>query len=209
MDSFFPFLKEIQKEVIAIEDLVLANKTLVSMSSNAVTETVPPPPQPCPSLPGTEEKQVSIPLDEKFPTVSTNQTRFSLPPVTFPLVLRRIKRTIVRRWKKFSTSSEHDRPAPNLHNTLARRIARTRKLVTSLARLLSTKSEVIARIQKRFIASSSSKLGNGPRLNEDADLAIYMGDIQGMCRYRTACPAVLNMQLFRSYFDTAGFTRAL
>jgi len=184
VDSFFPFLKEIHKEAIAIEDLVLANKTLVSSSSTAVTETVPPPFQPRPSLPGTEEKQVSIPLDEKPLTAGLpmTQTRFSLPPVTFPLVLRRIKRSIARRWKKLSTSSEHDSLVPKLHNTLARRIARTRKLVTTLARLLSTKSEVIAQIQKRLITFSSSKLGNGSRSNEDADLAIYMGDIQGVYR---------------------------
>ena len=208
MDSFFPFLKEIQKEVIAIEDLVLANKTLTSSHSTTDTETLPS--EPHPSLPGTEETQVSMSLDEKFASASLpmTQTRFSLPPVTFPLVLRRIKRTIVRRWKKLSTSSEHDRPAPKPHSTLARRIARTTKLLTSLTRLLSTKSEVVARIQKRFIASSSSKLGNGPRSNEDADLAIYMGDIQGMCSCRTACPAV-TYGLSRPYFDTAGFTRAL
>ena len=168
---------------MAIEDLVLANETLVSSSPITVTKAVPPPPSQHHSLPGTEEKQLSISLDEKFLTASlpTTQMRFSLPPVTFPLALRRVKRAIVKRWKKLSTSSEHDRPPPQLHKTLARRIARTSKLVTSLTRLLSTKSEIVAQIQKRLIASSSSELGNGHRLNGDADLVVYMGDIQGMC----------------------------
>jgi magnesium transporter len=116
VDSFFPFLKEIQKEVIAIEDLVLANKILVSLPSSTITETVPPPP----FQPGTEEKQVSISMGEKIPTapVPMTRTRFSLPPVTFPLVLRRIKQTIARRWKKLFTSSEHDRSAPKPQNLL-------------------------------------------------------------------------------------------
>jgi Mg2+ and Co2+ transporter CorA len=51
-------------------------------------------------------------------------------------------------------------------------MARTRRLVTSLGRLLSTKAEVIAQIRKRLAS------GTKP---EDAEVAMYMGDVQGQC----------------------------
>lgn len=59
-----------------------------------------------------------------------------------------------------------------------RRMARTRRLVTSLTRLLATKSEVVAQIQKRLLTSGRSGLGNGAGKDDDIEVAIYMGDVQ-------------------------------
>ncbi|KNZ77430.1 Putative metal ion transporter C17A12.14 [Termitomyces sp. J132] len=53
-----------------------------------------------------------------------------------------------------------------------RRMARTRRLITSLTRLLATKSEVVAQIRKRLLTV------NGTRRDDNLDVAIYMGDVQ-------------------------------
>jgi len=50
--------------------------------------------------------------------------------------------------------------------------------VTSLTRLLATNSEVVAQIRKRLLTSSYATLPNGNKLDDDLDVAIYMGDVQ-------------------------------
>jgi len=59
-----------------------------------------------------------------------------------------------------------------------RRMARTRRLVTSLTRLLATKSEVVAQIRKRLLTSGHPGLGNGAGKDDDIEVAIHMGDVQ-------------------------------
>jgi magnesium transporter len=53
------------------------------------------------------------------------------------------------------------------------RMARTRHLATSVARVLATKPEVVAGIRKRLLVS------DGPDASDDAEVAIYFGDVQG------------------------------
>jgi magnesium transporter len=77
---------------------------------------------------------------------------------------------LVQRLLLFTSMSKHTQAIPNPANMPLRRMARTRRLVTSLGRLLSTKAEVIAQIRKRLAS------GTKP---EDAEVAMYMGDIQG------------------------------
>ena len=61
-------------------------------------------------------------------------------------------------------------------------MSRTRRLATSVARLLATKPEVIAGIRKRLLSS------DGPDVNDDVEVAIYFGDIQGeVAKYRSVC----------------------
>ncbi|KAF9237322.1 hypothetical protein BU15DRAFT_48851 [Melanogaster broomeanus] len=60
--------------------------------------------------------------------------------------------------------------------TTLRRMARTRRLVTSLCRLLASKSEVISQIQKRCLISSG-RFGHDIH-TDDVDIAMYMGDVQ-------------------------------
>jgi magnesium transporter len=55
-------------------------------------------------------------------------------------------------------------------------MARARRLVTSLTRLLATKSEVISQIRKRFLIGGRQKAS--PQGNDDLEIAIYMGDVQ-------------------------------
>ncbi len=52
-------------------------------------------------------------------------------------------------------------------------MARTRHLATSVARVLATKPEVVARIRKRLLAS------DGPDTSDDGEVATYIGDVQG------------------------------
>ena len=55
------------------------------------------------------------------------------------------------------------------------RMTRTRRLVTTLGRLLAAKSEVIAQLQKRLIHSAGTDLDWG---GTSADIAAYFGDVQ-------------------------------
>lgn len=50
--------------------------------------------------------------------------------------------------------------------------------MTSLTRLLATKSEVVTQIKKRLLTSSHATLPNGTKSDDDLDVAIYMGDVQ-------------------------------
>jgi len=52
------------------------------------------------------------------------------------------------------------------------RMARTRRLATSVVRVLATKPEVVAGIRKRLLAP------DGADSSEDAEVAIYFGDVQ-------------------------------
>jgi len=56
-----------------------------------------------------------------------------------------------------------------------RRVARTRRLVTTLTRVLSTKSEVVGRLRKRLLTPGE----HGIVVQDDIEVAIYMGDVQG------------------------------
>ena len=70
-------------------------------------------------------------------------------------------------------------------------MARTRRLVTSLARLLATKSEVVAQIRKRLLSSNPSGLGNGASEDDDTEIAIHMGDVQGTFFLETSSGTVV------------------
>lgn len=133
-----------------------------------------------------DEKTITPPqkdsVDEKFPLpldprISV-RTRFSLPRPTLLLFFRRLKRALTSIRISVTVTVEHTTAANPTYITL-RRMARTRRLVTSLARLLATKSEVVAQIRKRLLSSNPSGLGNGAGKDDDTEVAIHMGDVQG------------------------------
>jgi magnesium transporter len=172
VDSFFPLLKEIEKEVIAIDNLVFLNSDMVppiqvenqgGVANPAMSEKV--------------DMTQDVQLLEKNAVQTGPVNPLSTPRLNVAMVFRQIKRTMNRIWKSIAAPFAGLQPIAT-HFTL-RRIARARKLVTSLARLLATKSEVIAQIRKRLLTSSHSGLGNGTRRDEDVEVSIYLGDVQG------------------------------
>lgn len=133
--------------------------------------------------PLSESEKLPVMMDEKLVRRNSAQTRFSFPRPTPSLILRRLKRAIQSLSVSISltiTTTIQRTPVNSTTMTL-RRMARTRRLVTSLTRLLATKSEVVAQIRKRLLMAGHSGLGNGAGKDDDIEVAIYMGDVQGMC----------------------------
>lgn len=183
VDSFFPYLEEIGKEVMAIEELVLdpmksdvmtvpsiagpeSEKSLKRSSSQTITE---------------EKLHSPVPITETLSMTEKTlrsdggvRPRFAAPHWTLPLIFRRVRRYLTKRWNRPPSAQE----APPSATTLTlRRMARARKLVTSLSRLLASKSEVITQIRKRLLKAGTSGLGTGSKA-EELEVAIYMGDVQ-------------------------------
>ncbi|KAG6885573.1 hypothetical protein C0993_012575 [Termitomyces sp. T159_Od127] len=165
VDSFFPLLEEIEREVAAIEDLVL--------TAGGGTSSI------IPQQYDTQHVATSYQLDEKGPRLSPDEekystasleVRFSSRRPTISPVFRRIRRAISIHWRRlWVNTASHLSPT----QITLRRMARTRRLITSLTRLLATKSEVVAQIRKRLLTVDQSK-------GEDSlNVAMYMGDIQG------------------------------
>jgi magnesium transporter len=169
VDSFFPLLKEIEKEVIAIDDLVfLASDRAPPIQVQNRDEATH----------SAMSEKVDTTQHVQLPGGAAMQTdpvgsRFFSPRLTVLM----LKRASYRIWESITAPSTGSRPAAN-HFTL-RRVARTRKLVTVSMRLLAAKSEVIAQIRKRLLTPSQSGLGNGTIRDEDVEVSIYLGDVQG------------------------------
>ncbi|KDQ63596.1 hypothetical protein JAAARDRAFT_695735 [Jaapia argillacea MUCL 33604] len=185
VDSFFPFLEEVDKEVSDIDALVFARDRIPDPHSlGSVQRRVAEPPES--KLPQENEKTNSSEtitpglLDEKQDSTSykldrPRVTRFSLPRPPIPLLFCRIGRFL------------HLRSRANIVNirivsagttTTLRRIAKARRLVTTLTRLLAMKSEVVAHIRKRLLTSGEGGLPNRSGTGDDTEVAIYLGDIQ-------------------------------
>jgi magnesium transporter len=172
VDSFFPFLEEIEREIVGVEDYVYFKPCdrRLSPRDRAVTSQDTLRGDSIPNLGGallkkgktttqTEEKAI---VDGNIVTVAEH---IPASPSGAELSLHRVLRRI---WSRITQSkaSVSSATTPTLH-----RMARTRRLVTSLVRLLATKSEVVAQIRKRP--------RNGNDNGDDAEVAMYMGDIQG------------------------------
>ena len=200
MDSFFPLVEEIEEHVTAIESVVHNEdnpaSTIIPIppaNTRALRilptgETIPP--VNAWSLPAGEKVITATSfVDEKHAfskdvaSVKTAKTQFSLPRLTCGLMLRRWRRAISR----FVNFCMRNKPRSKVKPSFTRasfdlhRMARTRHLATSVARVLATKPEVVAGIRKRLLLAS-----DGPDASDDAEAAIYFGDVQGEGRdYRT------------------------
>ncbi|KAJ7706222.1 hypothetical protein B0H17DRAFT_1036260 [Mycena rosella] len=164
VDSFSPFLQGLEREVMSIEDIVFsgASTTRDSPSPGVSVEK-------CISDMEKSSSQVwPTELSEKAVARHNKPSpRFSLP---WPPRLAKWKIDIPRRWKAASPTPASPSPtASTLH-----RMARARRLVTSLSRLLATKSEVVAQLRKRLM---SAHTGSGDN-NDGVEVAIYLGDVQ-------------------------------
>ncbi|KAG6336089.1 hypothetical protein ID866_2986 [Astraeus odoratus] len=172
VDSLFPILKEIQKEVAAIEAIVFSSGEL----DGSLSATIPTTPLVEDSTCNAEkdvEKIPSLSLIEKVEASTEIGPRFSVPRLTIPLAFRRLKRKITSFLENtLSTSSAYMVPSQSATTITLRRMARTRRLVTSLTRLLASKSEVVSQIRKRYLNASRAIQ------SDDLEIAMYMGDIQ-------------------------------
>ncbi|KAG1864249.1 hypothetical protein DFJ58DRAFT_655998 [Suillus subalutaceus] len=168
VDSFFPFLKEIEKQVLAVEALVFSSNDVSHTSStNTLVDLVhiPTDDSNIEKLPDTLSKE----MGENPPSLNRGLSRF-----TQPLFFRRLKCRFQILWNTFATTHEAKAQATTTNTLL--RMARARRLVTSLTRLLATKSEVISQIRKRFLIGGRQIAS--PQGNDDLEIAIYMGDVQ-------------------------------
>jgi magnesium transporter len=169
-------VKEIGEHVAAIESLV-SNEY-----SPASTITANPPIESRSLLaPPVAEKVVPISFDDEKKgfardgaPVKTTKTQFSLPRLTCGLMWRRLRRGLLQ-LTGFWMRSKPRKVKPSLTRTTLglHRMVRMKRLATSVARILATKPEVVAGIRKRLLAS------DGPTTSDDADVAIYFGDVQG------------------------------
>ncbi|KAJ6604611.1 hypothetical protein DFH09DRAFT_315618 [Mycena vulgaris] len=171
VDSFFPFLQGLEQEVIAIEDIVFSGDNITRPSDSPDAES--------------NVKKLPVPLDtekndsqvwgaelseKNVALLDTTRTHFSLP---WPPLIEKWKTNIRERWKTASATQVGPSPtASTLH-----RMARARRLVTSLSRLLATKSEVVAQLRKRLLSAQSGS-GNNSGAGEGVEVAIYLGDVQ-------------------------------
>ncbi|EIW64600.1 uncharacterized protein TRAVEDRAFT_139598 [Trametes versicolor FP-101664 SS1] len=183
VDSFFPFLAVIEREVLDIENLVFslggnsglpvkgATTKRRSQSSESDTALL----SEKSAAIDADEKQMFVGIDkEKMP--SAPRPRF-LAPTTLPLLMRRARRAIRDAIASIPRFRSIDEPLPEYRpTTTIHRMARTRRLVTSLARFLAVKSEVVAQVKKRLLTQGEWGLGTGTE--HDLDVFVYMGDVQ-------------------------------
>ena len=173
-------MEEIDREIVAIDKLIFSDRN----QRSADEISIPPPSELGPATPaekdfdttevGQDDQKLEI-TSEKSEFGDNNSPRIRYSITCLPaLNLSRYYRRPASQRKKTPT----DNLVQNSKNTL-RRIARVRRLVTLLGRLLATKSEVITQIRKRLLADRSFKVG--VRSNPDAlDIAMHMDDVQGL-----------------------------
>ncbi|OCH96146.1 hypothetical protein OBBRIDRAFT_744160 [Obba rivulosa] len=182
VDSFFPFLEKIEKEVVEIENHVFSDKPgqppsldpAPSSSAEIQSEKVEPDAQRAVDVktdtPTLTEKNATEP-----PKISGRKTHFAVP--TAPaLLFRRFKRFVrelADSVPNFRAEFKHTSILTSIN--IVHRMARTKRLVTSLTRLLALKSEVVSQVQKRLLSAGEWGLRNG---TDHMDVYIYMGDVQ-------------------------------
>lgn len=192
VDAFFPVLSEIEKEVMAIDKMVYVeededNDSSVRLeqqsswtSSSATAKACPEADAAAstksssPQLPSSYEKPK---LEAANSTEESIRPHFARPRLTPRLVFRRFRRSIARFWARlWLRKPEAIRVNPR--TLTLRRMAKTRKLVTLLGRLLASKADVVTQIRKRLLQTGEPSLGNGGTKGEELEVAIYMGDVQ-------------------------------
>jgi magnesium transporter len=172
VNSFFPFVEEIEKEVTAIESVVYNEDSpgstvavpSVSLARARASLLLTSEKKTLPSNPLTDEKHLFF--RDVASSIRTTKTQFSLPRLTFGLTLRR---AFFRFTDLFKPSRSKNRASLSRASFDLRRMARMRRLVTAVARVLATKPEVLAGIRKRLMTVDRG---------DDAEVGIYLGDVQ-------------------------------
>ena len=196
VDSFFPFVAQIDKEVDEIEKFLCSDPD----GSDGTPKVTPAEPKPSSAsvLDVVDEKSDSAPnaVDEKKDDVSMSTydekpplspvksqqqvktTVFRASPVPVSLYIRRARRFL--KSKLFKTPARTGVGEPWMSQKLSpttrtvHRMVKIRRLMTSLARLLSTKADLIRQIRKRLVTKGEWSLDSDP------ELYIHLGDILGL-----------------------------
>ena len=185
VDSFFPFLEVIEKEVLEIEHLVFSagdtpadqeqeSSPTVSVQRSSVTDVSLAPEKRDPEL----SEKISIDFAMASTKSIAPKPHFT-SPTSIPLRVRRARRIVFEYISSLPRFKTIDTKSPNYHHptTTIHRMARIRRLVTSLTRFLAVKSEVVAQVKKRLLTKGEWGLGTGTE--DDLDVFVYMGDVQG------------------------------
>ncbi|KAJ7103570.1 hypothetical protein B0H15DRAFT_812795 [Mycena belliarum] len=168
VDSFFPFLQGLEKEVMAIEDIVFSGTSVPDPTTTFIAEKTISEPK------DTEKTNLQDwsmkPSEKAVAQLHTTRARLSFP---WSPSIAKWRSTVLRRRRAVAPAQVTPGPiASTLH-----RMAKARRLVTSLSRLLASKSEVVAQLRKRLLSvhsGSSSSGGDG----DNAEVVIYLGDVQ-------------------------------
>ncbi|KAI5121265.1 hypothetical protein M0805_002310 [Coniferiporia weirii] len=201
VDSFFPILVAIEKEVKEVDALVLDNsqgaEVMEPSGANVRTAGNDAGEGSAESTLGSKSTVLSDspPINEKANDVGKDEASLRPSRLSLPLTVRvsepyfsllhRLKHTTRKLLRKWITERERKKPVEKEQPTTSTsktllRMAATRRIVTSLGRLLGTKGDVIAQIRKRLLASSveASSAGLGLGVADGGEVAMYMGDIQ-------------------------------
>ncbi|KAI1797946.1 hypothetical protein LXA43DRAFT_982741 [Ganoderma leucocontextum] len=188
VDSYFPYLEIIEKEVSEMERHIFSAGEQGGVADDASSAILDQ------SSFGSgratlNEKFPSADLDEKEPTSLPRLTKATsirsvgsrlrfVSPSRFPMIMCRAKRRIGELFASIPRFKAVDTKAPGYHHptSTVSRMARIRRLNTSLARFLAVKSEVVAQVKKRLLTRGEWGLGTGSE--DDLDIFVYMGDVQ-------------------------------
>jgi magnesium transporter len=208
VDSFIPFLYEIEKEAGKVEDEVFANDIGKRKLFNqcVIPDEAGDSQEHYLTRKKVEGTDISS-VDEKSSFVmepSSVKTRFCLSSETISIYLRRVKRMIHLPSKVPTPNGKKKARVSSSSALTIHRMARTRRLVTTLTRLLATKSDLIAQIRKRLMSKGEWTLGSDP------ELYIHMGDIIGLLSALFDCLLNLVSWCFgRSHSDSTARTHSL
>ena len=194
VDSFFPFVAQVDKEVAQVDKFLYSNPDDSEPAAKAGSNK--PRPSSDSTLDAVDEKNkddgTSTSADDEKPLSPVRPQRqvktamFRASPLPISLYFRRARRFIKSRLFKTSTGTGIGEPwIPQQANPATRtvyRMAKIRKLVTSLTRLLSTKADLIRQIRKRLVPREEWSLDSDP------ELYIHLGDILGQSpAYESEC----------------------
>ena len=211
VDSFFPFLEDIEKEVAAIETLVFASdsyadhsdQSSLARSSSSVTVVPEEKSQKSPSL--DKGDPLRMKQEDTIHSVGA-KTHFSLPQRP-----RRTWRMLSHYWQlmrdMLRVRTQPQQAAAQAPSSTVHRMAKARRLVTSLGRVLTAKSEVVTQLKKRLLTGATGMTGGA---GDEQEVFMYMGDVQGM--YSCLCSPTSALTLLvddRPYPDFAAVPRAL
>ena len=122
-----------------------------------------------------DDEKPTLPIAKPQQRVKT--AKFRASPLPISIHIRRAKRFLKSLFSRTPVVTGVGEPLVAQRISPATRtvyrMAKIRRLVTSLARLLSTKADLIGQIRKRLVT------GGEWSLNSDPELYIHMGDILG------------------------------